>query len=603
MDKVEKTKESLKIDDIHEDDRKRLFKKFVEHGGEVIDEKAKRRNLAIDREKQRELKKRTAEKQRSSRQSVAAKSAKRSPVKTGKKPDKSQPRLKIFFDRLKLRFRLKWLKVTQFNGLYFNIKFLERFNNTYKPALIELQMQYLDIFKSNPRASQKIVANLDRMKPLLYELIEIVSNIYDNISINQIVDHYKNFPDVPKNISELKEPLMEYYRKIYILKPYENTILNAFEKALLIQSKVDQKKNTSYSQQRRKIKNALYLVFNKLFPRLHWLFCHYEGRILEIDDREIENILKITSDDIPGHRHTGSKKDRERDEERSPAGEEGSTGEEDEDTEEREEVSASVKEGLRLMSKLDLKKLKQEFYSDDAYRLLSIRDKVLITYILFREFDKEYSFILTTNKIKYRIDISQKNKLDFKTRMQEYYDLMRKCFSLFKDYTSVTNDFKRMESEKPMTNTQYMQYSRRLADINKKRTQSAQKARNAVKSYMDRLSADLEVLIGDYQDEKRLIENPDDILEFIPQIEGEKKIHGKNISQAIMVIFYFASAFSYRLGFGGDLAGSMEFDTEEQIRKGLEETGSNEEDEIDEEVIGDLEDSDKSILDELDDIL
>ncbi len=599
MDKVEKTKESLKIDDIHEDDRKRLFKKFVEHGGEVIDEKSKRRNLIIDREKQRDFKRRTDE--RRSRQPAGKTAVKKTLTKAGKRREKSDSILKQFFGRFMLRVKLKWLKVTQLNGLYFNIKFLERFNNAYKPAFIEIQMQYLDIFKSNPGVSKKIIFNLDRVKPLLYELIEIVSNLYDNITINQIVDHYKNFPDVPKNISELKEPLMNYYRRLYILKPYENTILNAFERALVLQSRIDQKKNVSYSQQRRKIKNALYLLFNKLFPRLHWLFCHYESKIYEIDDREIEKILKITGDDIPGHRHSGSKKDREREEAASQTHDESSPDEEE--SGESEEISDNIRNGLRIMSRLDIKKLKQEFYSDDAYKFLSIRDKVLITYILFREFDKEYSFILTTNKIKYRIDISQKNKLDFRSRMQEYYDLMRKCFSLFKDYASVSNDYKKMEGEKPMTNTQYIQYSRRLTDINKKRTQSAQNARNAVKSYMDRLSSDLAVLIEDYFDEKKLVENPDEILEFIPQIEGEKKINGKSIGQAIMIVHNFASAFSYRLGFGGDLTGSIEFDTEEQIRKELEEAGDRHEGDEEKEVIGSLEESDKSILDELDDIL
>lgn len=602
MDKVDKTKESLKIDDIHEDDRKRLFKKFIEHGGKVINEKGKRKNLVIDREKQKELRKRTEEKQRQNKRVTAKQTVKRISGISEKNHEKTDSRLKQFFDKLILRSRLKLLKVTQLNGLYFDMKFLKRFNITYKTAFIELQMQYFDIFKSNPGVSRQIIVNLDRLKPLFYELIKLVSDLYDNITINQIVDHYKDFPDVPKNISELKEPLMAYYRKLHILKPYENTILNAFERALVTQSKIDKKKNVSYSQQRKKVKNALYQIFNNLFPRLHWLFCHFEGRIFEIDDREIEEILKITSDDIPGHSQPGSKKVRER-EEIKPQEREKESSQDEEKSEDHEEISDSVRNGLRLMSILDIKKLRNDFYSDDLYKFLSIRDKVLITYILFREFDKEYSFILTTNKIKYKIDITQKNKLDFKSRMQEYYDLMRKCFSLFKDYVSVSNDYKKMEGEKPMTNTHYVQYSKRLSDINKKRTQSAQKARNAVKLFMDRLSSDLSILIEDYKGEKKLIENPDEILEFISQIEGEKKIHGKSINRAIMIINNYASAFSHRLSFGGDLTGSIEFDTEEQMKRGIEETVSQREGDEEKEVIGSLEESDKSILDELDDIL
>ena len=118
-------------------------------------------------------------------------------------------------------------------------------------------------------------------------------------------------------------------------------------------------------------------------------------------------------------------------------------------------------------------------------------------------------------------------------------------------------------------------------------------ARMILRSYMDRLGSELEILINDMDTKQRFIENPQDILDFTVEIEGDKKLHNKKIYEAVRIIYSFVSALAWRLGPEGDLSGKIDnFD----INKLLAITG-----EVDSEQS--TKGEGVSILDELDDIV
>ena len=83
---------------------------------------------------------------------------------------------------------------------------------------------------------------------------------------------------------------------------------------------------------------------------------------------------------------------------------------------------------------------------------------------------------------------------------------------------------------------------------------------------MEKVLVELSALIVDMNGEQRIIDNPQDVLEFESAIEGSKKMNGKKVYEAVLSAYYYASAFAYRLGTGGDLYGQEELD-EEEMRK------------------------------------
>ena len=87
--------------------------------------------------------------------------------------------------------------------------------------------------------------------------------------------------------------------------------------------------------------------------------------------------------------------------------------------------------------------------------------------------------------------------------------------------------------------------------------------------------------------------NPQEVLEFNTAIEGENKINNKKVYAALLLVYYYSSAMSYRLSLQGDLSDNNEvFD--ESLKPGLEAEESNKQEQS-------IEDN-KTVLNELNDL-
>jgi hypothetical protein len=590
MDKVDKTKENIGISGLDDSTKKDLFDRFQKAGGQVVDEKSKRKNLVIDRNSQKALQKRLdGHKDKIRQDALKGKKTAVAPARPKSQPEKkfSEPKGSALA-RLMIRVRLSFYGIAEFSGLYFKLKFLERFNNVIKPAIMELQMIYLEIFRKNPKFGNEVIQSLDKADPIYYELILMVSDLYDKMIIDQIVDQYINFPDVPKKVSELKDQLMSLYRRLYILRRYQNLIIASFEKAVDLLQKIDREgKISGLSAMKRKVRSSISTLYYKLIPKLHWLFCFYYGKKYDIFDTSIEGILSIKPSDKPGNRK------RKKDEEEVPVEEE---VEIDQDGE-KDPVPDHVKNGLKLMYELNMQTLRKDFDKYGRFSAASDGDKVLICYLLFHEFDNEYSIILTTNKIRYNVSYSSKGMVDYRNVLRGLYDEMRKCEESFKNYTDILDNFDKIKNEKPSSNAQYIEYTKRLEMLKKKKTASGRDSMKMVKDYTDRMLVTLEELVQDFEGQHTIVENPQDVLVFESHIEGLKKLNGKKVYEAILTVYQFASALSYRLGPEGDLSGNIEFKPEEMEKR----EKSKPEKKPGEASGGDQ--SSQSVLDELDDML
>jgi hypothetical protein len=458
---------------------------------------------------------------------------------------------------------------------------------------MEMQIIYMDIFKGNQQRSNLILDKLDSIRLLYYELIEKIADIYDRSTVNKIVDEYRNNLDRPQNILDIKEPAMTIFKKLYVLHLYQDSLFLAFEKVINFQMQIEKDKPAVYANKRKRVKNSLYILFNKLFPALHWLFCHYQGRIIHLGDPVIEKILAIKVEDKPGRRIKPTKpKDMSTED----------AAEKKDKDESEEKLPENVKKGIELMFQLDLKRLRSEYDKQQNFKNAKENDKVLITYLLFQEFDQEYSFILTTNKIKYRILFSSSGKIDYKTILSDLYNEQRKCIDSFNTYTDKLISYEKARMDKPINNIQYIDYSKKLTSLEKEKKSIGKNARMIVKVFMDRITDEFHKLIEDMESEQKIIENPQDELVFNTEIEGNKKLNKLKIYEAINRAYYYASALAYRLGVDGDLSGELEFREGEEA---LSRDDSPEQESSDKK-ISEKDSSvpeDKSVIEELDDLL
>ncbi len=597
MDKIDKTKENIGVTNLDNKTREKLFEKFVEGGGRVIDDKTRRRHLVLDREKQKKLHKRF---QHQSDKTLYRDKQKPQPASSSRPPqiipETGTSSFFYFFNRLKLRFKLKSLGVTTLDGYYFQTKFFLKFNNIYKAALMELQILYLEMFKRYPSAGGNVIRSLDAISPIYYELIEMTGNLFDKILTDQIVEQYINFPDVPKRVTELKEPLFQLFRKLYVLEPYKNMIRMAFERAIDDYGKSEDYKYDYPSVTKRRMRRDLFTIFHKLFPRLQLLYIYLEGPNIQRFGPDIESGLSITDAEKPGGRMRALNSDETQ---AQPAEHEDTMSPGDESKMIDEARMRDIKKGLEIMSQLSISNLRKEYDKTRLFEYVSDIDKVFITYLLFNEFDKEYSFILTTNKIKYRTDVIVRTQKDFKTSLITLYEKLKISADGLKEYAEELRTYEKARNEKPYGGAQYIEFTKRMEAFQRKKNISGKKALMTVRDYMNEIAGELHLLVMDMDSQQLYTENPQEQLIFDPLIEGEKKLNKKKIYEAIYLVYCYALAFAYRLGIGGDLSGDLEFKKEELdlMQKQMEgppapekpdETGS---------------ENQKSILEQLDDLL
>lgn len=561
--KIDKTKENIKVSNLDIKEKKELFDRFLQAGGEVVREQPRKGLTEFNREKQRN---RTG---RIDTQRYGQKTAKTASPEVKPAPsDKNKKRtaspqapagrinpIVRFFHRLHIRFRLFFMGISDFYGLNFSPKFLDKLNGEVKTNLLEIQLLYLDIFKKNHQDGIKIIKDLDRLNPLYYELLEMISSVFDRTVINRIIEHHLHFPNVEQKTTDIRDPLMELFKKLYVLYPYHEFILSAFEKAVSQQMKIEKEKQSVYSLKRKKIKNDLYFVLHKFTPALYWLFNHYNGFVIPMNDPMILSLLGISENDMPGKR--------ERLQMRGTA-EESMDGEQSKNTEvEEEQIPEDVKRGMELMNSLDLSQLKSRIDRNGVFKFVKDNDKILLAHMLFIEFDEEFSFILTTSKIKYNVLFTQEGKIDHRTRLSDLYNELRKTMNVFKDYADVLTDYEKTRLEKPTSSSQYMDYSNRLTGIDKKRNTIGKNIRMAVRSFMEKIAEQLKILIDDMNGPQKIIENPQEELVFDSSIEGNKRLNGAKVYSAITTAYNYAAAYIYRLGPGGDLFGELEFNEQE----------------------------------------
>jgi len=554
MKEIDKTKKNIRINEIDESQRKDLFNRFKDAGGKVLSEKEAKRSLIIDREKQKEHLKKLEEHYSNKR----VPSNKR--VVTSKKSSTNLPYITSTpFDRFRIRMRLRFLGITGFNTVFFKKSFFQKFKEYYKPSLIETQMIFLALFKKDPKTGNRVIRSLDKISPIYYELIEKAGDLYEPYLIDQIIEGYLNFPEVPQPLSDLRESITELFRMLYILKPFENSIYNSFEKSIDMSISYNEGKKDK-SIRKKDLKNSLFIIFNKLYPRLHTIFCHYQGVLFTESDKTIEDILSIPQSQKPGNR---TRRDEIYQVQLEPV-EDQSQETEVEQSSDNLSVNDAVREGLKLMYRLDNKTLRSLYDKKGEFERLSDNDKVLLSYMLFLEFEKEYSFLLTSNKIKYNIDFSTNIKIDYRLKIQDLFNRFNKCQDTFRTYYEMFLEYNKVFNQKPMNNNQYIAYSKRLDEIEKKMKQAGSMSRMMIKSYMDNLASELDILIEDMNSRQRFVSNPQDILEFTFEIEGDKKLKDKKVYEALEMIFNYASALSHRISSEGDLSGKLEFDENEK---------------------------------------
>ncbi|TGM39846.1 hypothetical protein [Leptospira biflexa] len=572
MGDFDNTKRAIGVGKLDDSQRKDMFNKFKSAGGEVIKEKTPPKE--DDSKKSRpEPKIRQSTVSRGSDEGRSGSRGGSGSSGNNSKQDsnslKSQADSKAQYEKeissFAARFSIKlkcWLaRVTSFGSSDLTPKFMHDFSIRGKQALIELQYSGNELL-ANQQYSPQLSKALDRINPLLVELLAMGQKLYNGPELTDITEPIMTAPESPVAIERVKTQIYSLFKRMYILYPYQETLKKSFSQAYDELQKLEGKPSLIYANKKRKVLQEIDTLFDGFFDRLYLVVIRVENKNIPLVSRYMENLLGITPEEKPGQRKSG---------ENVPGGKPVETKEEkdaeaaakEEEKKEEEEVPLSKEHayGLRLMQMYSIPKLRKKFDPKNEYANIPDADKALLALFYFYEFDDEYSFVMTTKKIDIKPGSINGVKVDYRQKMLDIYESTRTIIDQFRIYHDILRE---LEKHKANPGANYIEASKKLTGIEQKRTGQSRTVRMAIKEFSLKSRDSLLTLIKDMKGKKEIVANMNDVL-TLDSMESRKRLNKKPVKQCIMEAYCYLLALHDRIE-AGDLYGGLVELTPEQMK-------------------------------------
>lgn len=566
-DKLEEMRSKLGVSDLDEGSKKQIFQKFVDGGGKVVDlNKKKMEEQLVDtgrrapRIRQGEISDRNYDRtgerggDRSGRGGAAGKSA-----TSIKQEMKSNPVNKMI-ERFSARLSCFFGGITNFSANQFKSKFIDILLEKYQNHLLEARMVMASVLSQGNMVSDEIKKRFmgDPTQPY-YELMFRFYNIYKESTFSQL----NSLRDDPGQVQDMKDMMIEIYKPLYLMKPYGEFLKGAVEKALLYEKELRRMNSDLTYSNFRKVANCVDFIMHKLYPTMFALVDYYYKTDCKTKEVSFKDYLRINNEDMIGYfmdiwskemeleaKAEQRRSENERDEDGNL------TNQENKDTMQNPSaMPETLRNGMSLMKNyinfsLSLRRYREK---KDLRSLFAIRDKVFVLYAIIEFFDQEYSLLFSTNKVIFNVVLESGTRIDMKKELTDIYYTTNGLFEGVNEYLKVIREIRKVETDTYIPSNEK---SSRLNQSSIQRSQISRLIRKDTKELFDKFSKGLLYVLNDYQSEKRLIQNPEEILEFNKKLDGERVIQGKKIIDAIREAYYLSYTIHFLLG-EGDLGGNV----------------------------------------------
>lgn len=571
MGDIDKTRDRLKLDDIEEDDRRDLFNKFVDAGGEVVFDSRKKinstttninsntnshikKNNSINTNSQNrfehsdiKLKKESHPTNKQTNYEAIEK------IKTNevfKPANKSKP---LFFN-----FKL-WLSafssgVITFFGGKVNPKFLNFIDKNVISSLLEMDtlmfnalnpMGINDVDSKNKR--EKIISRFATELEDV-ELLERIKDQYDEKVYKNLLRPYKELDSPVVAVNYVNE-LKGMFRPLYVLHLYSSKIKLVGEKAMSSYAIVDNMSRGIVNSRISAFKRAVELIYSKYYPKLLILLQYASKEKLETLE-EFNKFLEITDVDILGYYTKLKLANQKLHESKIEAAKE-NIGKKDEE----EKLNKIESIGVKLIEKcVSFKKEDNNIeYETDPFYTIEENDKIYRIKVLIDFLDREYSILFVSNKVKYNLVYDNLVRTDYKSDFNNIFLSLSDINSRFNEYSEICKNILKVEEDEAM---RFEQRVSMLSERNGQRAYISKNLKSTVMSIINSFKKKLDKLLLDKEEREKIIANPNDILTLFADIGNHKKrVQGYNVLKALTEAYYFISGFNYLIT-EGELSGA-----------------------------------------------
>ena len=564
MSNIDKTKKSIGLNKIEEKDRQEIFKKFIDAGGQVIKEDSNNKDDQKSKQPTSKPSKTPIARDRKKP------TIQRSPQRPINNPDTVQndpsPRIyenqySSFWSRFFLKLKAWSSKVTHFGDPILKPEFLSELNLELKESLLIFNMSSRDIL-GTPEVYQQVITELSKESSLYPELIIRGGKLLDYSELETLFEDYKINPNIEIPISKVYPSLYSLFRKLFFLYPYQNTYKKAMEKGFDLLEKYEKKPSAIYKAKKKQFKQNHFFIFEKAFDKIYLAVLRHENINIPLTSDYMNLFLEIKNDERIGSMKTFIFSEPEvvqpiEKDKNDPNSEE--TIEKEEVVEEESPILTLGKE-LLLTTPLEVLRKKHDQKKD--YTDINIADKSFLTYIFFKEFDTEYSLVMTTKKININTTNVNGLKIDHRENLMSTYEMTRNCSEQFRIYIESLREYEKIKTT-PLSN--YIEQSKKMTQADQKKNIQSRSFRSSVKEYFSTVTSSLKIFIDDMETEKVIIGNSDDILSF-DNVESKKKLNKKKIKDAITESYAFSFALLDKLSGDGDLYGASLEETNEEMK-------------------------------------
>ncbi|MDZ4727277.1 MAG: hypothetical protein SH817_14060 [Leptospira sp.] len=578
MPEFDNTKRAIGVGKLDDSARKEMFNKFVSAGGEVLKEKPDPAKEEENKRKAAELKTRQGTVSRGgnddSRSRNRSGGGRGSENKSSSSTESSksandakldyEKEISSFIARFSVKLKCWMGRVTPFGSSDLLPGFMHEFSTKAKQALIECNYSANEIL-GNSTHSPHVSAALDKINPMLVELIAMAQKLYNGPELTDITEPIMTAPESPVSIERVRSQIYSLFKRMYILYPYQETLKKSFLQAYDELQKVENKPSLIYASKKRKITAEIDNLYDTFFEKLYLVVIRAENKNIPLISRYMENLLGIQPEDRPGSRKTGENVPGGIDPKLKAEEEKAKKEEEKEKKEsEKEEIPLSKEQayGLRLMQMYSIPKLRKKFDPRNDLSFVPDTDKALLSYFYFKEFDDEYSFVLTTKKIDIKLTHVNGVKVDYRQKMLDIYESTRAISDQLKVYLDIMRE---LNKHKANPGANYIEASKKLTGIEQKRTGQSRTVRMVIKDFNQRTRDILLEFIKDMKSKKEIIVNMDEIIS-LDAMESKKRLNKKPIKQCIMESYCYVMALAERIE-SGDLYGGLVELTPEQMKE------------------------------------
>ncbi|MGC8765707.1 MAG: hypothetical protein ACP5QT_07450 [Brevinematia bacterium] len=561
----EEKRARLGINRLRTEEQKKLFNDFVNAGGEVIDLRADEKstlNQKLEewiREKEREYRQKLARENETQKSFVATqknsdyetkaiKPPYSTPITKAKKKKEENP-TPYFFSSLASKLTCMIFGIFPIFRNRFTRRFLELTFYRLQNNLLDAQQILYNIFQTDEKLTERIRNFLTKAGYTYY--FEIVYRFYLLYEDELFTRLFESASDYDNPIFYSKPYFIELFKRILSIYRYYPTINLAFSKILEEEKRIC---NTDYKLNEVRLSRlfeASKFVFEKYFPKLLILidFYYKEEIASRLKPRTFKEFLNITEKDIMGYWNkvweSESHKKKEKVETEKPPVVEELTS---------KKISPAITEGLTNINKnLDFMNILNYFVSvKDPKMLLSFNDKIFITWVLLEYFDKFYSPLLLSNSIIFQVTFNAGQRVDVKTNLKDLYYDINSSYKNFKEYLSIVAELNKTASG--------VVGSKELFSLTQKlelqRTQISKKIRTDLSLILKKIIDNIELIFIDYNFEKKIILNPEELIYLETNFCGKKLTYNKKIIDMFKDVYDFVSAFHFLLN-DGDLSGTL----------------------------------------------